>query len=93
MTAISDKNVGGLDVAVDYSFGVRRVECVGNVDTKREKGFQFHGKPGDAVLQGLPLEKFHGDERLPVLVVDFVNGADVGVIPERKQPGLRAESG
>jgi hypothetical protein len=32
------------------------------------------------VLQSLPIEILHGDERLPVLVVDFVDGADVRVI-------------
>jgi hypothetical protein len=32
------------------------------------------------VLQGHAVQKLHGDEGLPVLVVNFVDGADVGMI-------------
>ena len=34
----------------------------------------------DAMLQRQPVQKFHGDEGLPVLLVNVVNRADVGVI-------------
>jgi hypothetical protein len=32
------------------------------------------------VLQGLAIQKLHGDERLPVLLANIVNRADVLVI-------------
>jgi hypothetical protein len=32
------------------------------------------------MLQRHALQKFHGDERLPMLVVNFVDGADVRMI-------------
>ena len=34
----------------------------------------------DAVLQRHAIETFHGDEGLAMLIVDFVNGADVGMV-------------
>src|SRR5208282_269216 len=36
--------------------------------------------PRDAVLQGQPVKKLHGDERLPVLLADVMNRANVGVV-------------
>ena len=39
------------------------------------------------MFQGLAFEKFHGDEGLAVLLVNLVNGADVGVVQCRS--GLR----
>ena len=38
------------------------------------------GLPSDQLLQRLAIQKFHDDEGLAVLVVNFVNGADVGMI-------------
>jgi hypothetical protein len=35
------------------------------------------------MLQGLPLEAFHGDEGLPILFTDVVDGTDVGVVESR----------
>jgi hypothetical protein len=35
------------------------------------------------VLERHPIKKLHGDERFAVLIVNFVDGADVGVIQRR----------
>ena len=51
MTALGDKNVGRLDVAMDDALGMRRVERIGNLDRQRQQRVQFHGTPGDHVLQ------------------------------------------
>src|ERR1017187_7616542 len=40
----------------------------------------FHGTPADAVLQHHPIQKLHGDERLPILLANVVDGTDVGVV-------------
>ena len=45
------------------------------------------------MLQGVAIEKFHGDEGLAVLVVYFVNGADVGMIQGRGGFGFALEAG
>jgi hypothetical protein len=36
-------------------------------------------EPSDAVLQHYAVQELHGDERLAVLVVNFVDRADVGM--------------
>ena len=80
VSALGDKDVGGLDVAVDDAFGVGCIECVGNLDGQRQNQLGFHRTPGDAVLQRQAVQKLHGDERFAVLVVNFVDGADVRMI-------------
>jgi len=45
------------------------------------------------MLQRQPVKKLHGDERFAVLVVDFVDGADVGVIEGRRRLRLPLKAG
>jgi len=45
------------------------------------------------MFQSLAIEKFHGDERLPVLVVNFVDGADVGMVEGGGGFGFALEAG
>ena len=40
------------------------------------------------MLQRLPFEKFHRDKRLGVVLADFVNRADVGMVQRRRSLGL-----
>ncbi len=78
--SLGHENIGGLDVAVDDSLRVGCIQGISDLDAGREQGFEFHRAARDAVLQCCAVKKLHGDERLPVLVVDFVDGADVGMI-------------
>ncbi len=45
------------------------------------------------VLQRQAVEKFHGNEGVAVLVVNLVDGADVGVIQRRSGLGFALEAG
>ena len=73
--------IGGLDVAMDDAFGVGGVEAVGDLDAPIEEGFDLEQeRPAIIVLQSLAVEEFHGDEVAAFVFVDFVDGADVGVI-------------
>ena len=47
---------------------------------RRQERFDFQRPARDAVLQRLAVEKLHGDEGLAVLLADFIDGADVGMI-------------
>jgi hypothetical protein len=67
---------------------MRGIECVGNLDGQRQNQLGFHRSPGDAMLQRQPIQKFHGDERFTVLVVNFVDGADVRMIQGRSRLGF-----
>src|SRR5580704_3782561 len=44
------------------------------------------------MLQGLPVQKLHGDEKTSVMFADFVDGADVGMIKGRRGAGFAAET-
>ncbi len=59
---------------------VRGVERVCNFDGQIEDSFHFHRLATDAVLQRHTVQIFHGDEGLPVLFADLVNGADALMI-------------
>jgi len=74
------KYVGGLDVAVDDSFAVGRIECVRNLSSQLQHSLEGQRLAGHAVRQSLAIEKLHRDKLLAVLLADVVNGADVRVI-------------
>ena len=45
------------------------------------------------MLQRHAIQKLHGDERLAVLLADFVNGADVGMVQGRGGLGFALKTG
>ena len=46
----------------------------------------------DPVLQRLPVQELHGDERLALLLADVVNGADVGMVQRGSRLSFAPES-
>ncbi len=80
MTAAGDKDVRGLDVPMHDSLGVGGIESIGDLDGEREKTICVDGLAANVALQSHAIQEFHGDERLPVLLSDVVNGADVRVV-------------
>ncbi len=92
MSALGDKDVGGLDVAVDDALRMGGVEAVGDFDGEGEQSFVFERASGDEVLEGDAVEVLHGDEGLVAMPADFVDGADVGVIEGGGGAGLAAEA-
>ena len=93
MPALGHKYVGGLNVPMNDSFGVRGIERVGDLDSEREQCVQFHMTAGDAVLKRRAFQKLHRNESLPILISDIMNGADVGVIQSRRGLGLALKPG
>ncbi len=92
MSALRDKNIRGLDVAMDDAFGVRGVEGVGDLDSQLEQGFEFYG-PRTDTMQSHTVEKFHRDEGLAVLIANVVDGADVGMVQGGRSLGFALKSG
>jgi len=80
LPAFGDEDVGGLDVAVNDPLGVRRIQSIGKLDAKLLNLLRFNGLRGDAVFERLSFEKLHRDEGLALVLVDVVDGADVGVV-------------
>ena len=73
-------------------FGVGGIKGVSDVNGDGKKYFHFQRTPGDAVLQRPPVQKLHGDERFAVLVVNFVDRADVGMVQCRGRLGFALET-
>jgi hypothetical protein len=80
VAASGDEQVRRLDIAVDDSGVVRRLESVGDLDGHRQQQVDIERVPSDAVLQRRPFETFHHQERAAILFADIVNDADVGVV-------------
>ena len=92
MTALGHEEIRRLDVTMNDSAFVSCVEGVGNLNAERQHRLDVHRPPGDRVLQRQSIQKLHGDEGLAMLVVHFVDGADVGMVQRRSGLGLTLES-
>src|SRR5271166_4608418 len=68
---------------MDDALAVGGVERVGNLDAESDQGFDVERTTFNAMLQSLSFKKLHRDERQAVLLVDLVNGADVGMVKSR----------
>ena len=92
VSTLGDENVRRLDVAMNDALGVRRIQCIGNFNGKREDIFVVQ-RPPDAVFQCHAVQKFHGDECLAILLANFIYGADVGMIQCGRGLGFTLKTG
>ena len=92
VAALRHKNVGRLDVPMNDALRVRRLQCVGNVDGERQQRLGIHWTASHPVFQRQSVQKLHGDERLSVVLTNFVNRADVRVVQGRRRAGFPAEA-
>ena len=83
MTAIRDEDVRRLDVSVDDAPGVGRIERLGDLRAEFDDQAGVQRPARQAMLQRLPLQEFHGDEGLAVVLADFVDRANVRVVQRR----------
>ena len=86
------EDVGRLDVAMHDPFAVGGVECVGDVDGKRQQGFQVQRTVADQVLERPAFEIFHDDEGTSVLLANVIDGADIGMVQARSGLGFAAKA-
>jgi len=63
---------------MDDSFGVGSMQAVGDLGGHLQKRVQLHGAASDGVLQGIPFQILHRDERSIVFFANLVNGAMFG---------------
>ena len=65
---------------MDDAFGVRGFESVGDLDGQGEQFVYFEGLAAQHLTESLAFEELHDDEVLALVLLDGVNGADIGVI-------------
>ena len=74
------------------ALGMRGIEAIGDLNADLQQLGDFDGPPGDAMLQRLPLEQLHGDERAAFEFADIINRANIRMIQRRGGARLAAES-
>ncbi len=77
---------------MDDAFGMRRIQSIGDLNRQFQQGLGRERLPLNAVFKRPALQKLHGDEGPALVLVDFVNGADVGMIERRGGAGFALES-
>jgi hypothetical protein len=92
VTTLGDKNIGGLNVAVNDATGVRGVESVGDLDAKGEDRLQFHRTACDQVLERRAVEEFHHQKGFAAFLADVVDRANVRMIQRRRGLGFAPET-
>ena len=80
MTALGDKNVGGLDIAMDYASGVRSVQGVGYFNGDIERALQINGGTLNEMPQRLAFQVLHGDKDAACVITHVINRANVGMV-------------
>ena len=68
------------------------VEAFGNLPCPIEKDLGLQRPPRNAMRQRHPVEKLHRNEGLAVVLRDFVDGANVGMVQGRGGAGLSAKT-
>jgi hypothetical protein len=74
------KEIRGLDIAVNDALAVRRIERVGDLDGERQCRVHVERLAADFVFQRDAVQKLHHDERAIVLLRNFVDRADIGMV-------------
>src|SRR6267378_4213826 len=92
MSPLGQKQVCGFDVAMNDSPGVGCVQGVGNLDADIEQRLQLESPAKDHFPQSLAFQVFHHQEEAPLVLANFVNGADVGMIQSRGGARLTPEA-
>ena len=79
-SAIGDDDVGGLEVAVDDSAGVRDFEGVCDLDGPIEDVGDLELSGFEALLDGAAFDQLHGDEMKIAILPEIVDGTNIGMI-------------
>ena len=88
MAALSDEDVGRLDVAMDDALGCAASNASAISMRNGQQRFVVQRPCRDQMLQRHAVKKLHGNERPAVLLADFVDRADIGMIERRRGLGL-----
>ena len=85
---MSDKNICGLDVAVDDAPQVSGREGIRNFYAYIQDSFDSKGLAADQMLQRLAFQQLHDDKWPAIEFSNIMNGANIRVIQRRGRPGF-----
>jgi len=80
VSALGDKDVARLDVAVNDPSRMSRIQGVGNLHGQENHFVGFQWTTRNLMLQRQPVQVLHRNEGLAFVFADFVYGADVGMV-------------
>ena len=80
VSALGDKDVRRLDVAVDDAFGVGGVERVGDLDPRASNALVSRGFPAMRCFSVTPSRNSITMNGWPSCFADFVDRADIGMV-------------
>jgi hypothetical protein len=92
VAALGDENFCRFNVSVDDPFCVGGIECVGSLDRYRQQTLRCQRTISDHVLEGHALEIFHGDKSSSLVLADFVDSANIGMVERRRRASFAAKS-
>lgn len=92
VAAAGIEDVGRLNVTMNDAGGVGGVESVGDFNASAEQHIGVERTAIDFVLQGDAVKKLHGNERLAIVIADFVDRADIGMVERGCGTGFTAEA-
>ena len=80
MAARGDKNIGGLDVAMNdpLAWAVSRASAI-SMARVRDVSVSS-GRPDNFVFESGAFQALHGDEGAALMLADVVDGANIGMI-------------
>ncbi len=71
---------------------VRRIQRIRNLDRQLQPLIQRQRRAGNSLLQRLTIQKLHGDERAPIRLANFIDGADIRMVQRRSSLRLALKS-
>ena len=92
LAVCSEKDIGGLNIAVNDAFRVGGDERICHLDAHVQNLVSFERIAANQLLQAFAFQLLHDDEGVPVVVLDVVNRADVGMIQLGGRSSLALES-
>src|SRR5437660_11677004 len=80
MSTFGNKDVRRLDIPMNDTRRVRRIQRVCDLNRKRQEQICLQRTRAEAMLQHDAIQKLHGDQRLVATFADIVNYTDVGLV-------------
>ena len=65
---------------MNHTLRVSRAQPLGNFNSETSDRLNIQRFSGDAVLQRSAIKMLHGNKRFIIVVSNFIDGADVGMI-------------